>query len=92
MTTIPDVGDYVTFLNANGYPTEREEAARVLDVNRTYVVRKCRIGTWISHLSFDETGDRMFNSVMFRRVDAAGNPITDGAPFDPTKGLAAQRG
>lgn len=82
---IPDIGDYVKFINENGYESQRAVAAKALWADRTYAVVRREVGQSHSYLWL--RGESLaFNSVMFRRVDAAGNFVSeDGAASPPQR-------
>lgn len=66
----PQAGDLMRFLNANGYPRERENAAEVLSTNCWYEVEDCDVQEWSHTVKFKGVDGR-FNGVMFERRAAS---------------------
>lgn len=61
-------GTKVRFLNKNGYDSDRNRAASILDTETIYVVENCNVGDWSSTYQFYGI-DGHFNTVMFESID-----------------------
>jgi hypothetical protein len=62
-------GRKVYFLNSNGYPMQRERAAKLFKVNEALTVKEIYVGGSSSEVEFVEYPNQRFNTVMFEDIN-----------------------
>lgn len=68
-SVFPEVGDKVTFLDANGYEHELNTARKYFTKGESLTVKRIEIGAWSSYMEFEELPGKQFNTVMFELLE-----------------------
>lgn len=72
---LPEAGDRAVYLGKNGHRYQRDEANKVLEVGKEYVVSTAIIGDCSSRVELEGFENKMFNSVMFDFTSASSKEV-----------------